>query len=57
VDASNQGGFTEAENTMPANVYAAETDVLMNDIEYNFSVTNPQDMGGSIHYEVKGVDR
>lgn len=29
----------------------------MNDIEYDFSVANPQDVGGSIHYEVKGRDK
>lgn len=55
VDAQNS--YADAEQQMPANVYAAESDVLMNDIEYNFSVANPQDMNGSIHYEVKGLDR
>lgn len=29
----------------------------MNDIEYDFSVANPQDVGGNIHYEVKGRDK
>jgi hypothetical protein len=52
-----QNPYSEAERAMPSAVYAAETDVLMNDDEYNFSVANPQDMAGSIHYEVKGRDR
>lgn len=55
VDPSNP--YADAEASMPSAVYDNETDVLMNDIEFNFSVTNPQDMGGAIHFEVKGVDR
>jgi len=34
-----------------------ETDVLMNDLEYDFSVGSPQDMGGNIVYDVKGKDK
>lgn len=49
--------YEQAEALMPTNVFDKETDVLMNDLEYDFSVSNPQDMGGSIFYEVKGKDR
>lgn len=45
------------ESQMPNTVYDHETDVLMNDNEHNFSVSKPQDMGGSIYYEVQGQDR
>ena len=33
--------YADAESAMPASVYAAESDVLMNDMEYDFSVANP----------------
>ena len=45
------------ESQMPNTVYDHESDVLMNDNEHNFSVSKPQDMGGSIYYEVQGQDR
>ena len=53
----SQDAFALAESNMPANVFDAETEILMTDSEYNFSVTNPQDMGGSVFYEVRGKDR
>jgi len=37
--------------------YSKETDVLMNDLEYDFSVSSPQDLGGNIVYDVKGKDK
>lgn len=55
VDPSNP--YADAEASMPAAVYDNETDVLMNDIEFNFSVQNPQEMNGANYFEVKGVDR
>ena len=49
--------YAQAESQMPTSVFDKESDILMNDMEYDFSVSNPQDMGGSIFYEVKGRDR
>jgi hypothetical protein len=33
--------YEQAEALMPTNVFDKETDVLMNDLEYDFSVANP----------------
>ena len=55
VDPSNP--YADAEAAMPSAVYDNESDILMNDIEFNFNVMNPQEMNGAIHFEVKGVDR
>ena len=46
-----------AEETPLMQVFDKETDVLMNDLEYDFSVGSPQDQGGNIVYEVKGKDK
>ena len=45
------------EETPLMQVFDKETDVLMNDLEYDFSVGSPQDQGGNIVYEVKGKDK
>lgn len=37
--------------------YSKDTDILMNDLEYDFSVSEPQDLGGNIVYSVKGKDK
>lgn len=38
-------------------VYQKESEVNMNDYEFEFSVKNPTDNGGFITYDVRGRDR
>ena len=47
----------EAEEVdITADLLDSQPSLLMNDIEYDFSVKTPTDAGGHIVYEVKGKD-
>ena len=38
-------------------VFEKDSEIAMNDFEFNFSVKNPQDNGGHITYDTRGKDR
>ncbi len=38
-------------------VFEKDSEIAMNDFEFNFSVKNPQDNGGHITYDTRGRDR
>jgi hypothetical protein len=52
-----QNPYAAEEAAIPVSAYQKDTNVLMLDLEHEYSVANPQDISGSIHYEVKGKDR
>lgn len=56
VEQSNEAADAEEVEVAPE-AFEQNSGLLMNDIEYDFSVKNPQDFGGHIVYDVKGKDK
>lgn len=59
VEGNNTGEYIEeAEEVMnDPEVFKQDSAMLMNDIEYEFSVRNPHDAGGFTAYDCKGKDK
>ena len=62
VEGNNTGEYIEqsqeAEEVMnDQEIFKQDSAVLMNDVEYEFSVRNPHDAGGNIVYDCKGKDK
>lgn len=57
VETSNEAQLANDEEMNDPSVFAKDSEVSMNDFEFEFFVKNPQDNGGHITYDTRGKDR
>ncbi len=57
VEMNNEAQLANDEEMNDPSVFAKDSEVSMNDFEFEFSVKNPSDNGGHITYDTRGKDR